>query len=171
MPQMSVEMESSRALLAPLLELAVADSLCTQDPLCVRAVEVLRSWDARCAAESVGALLYERFRVVYLGSSPEWLVPFDLAEPLSTPRGIPPSEAETAVAALARVAREMEEEDGMPLDLAWGAYKKLPNDVSGVQWGLSGSVGDSVRTSGGESMRPAAGETTSTGVAGGTFKR
>ena len=47
------------------------------------------------------------------------------------------AEAEAAVAALVRVAREMEEEDGQPLDMPWGDFKKLPEDVNGVQWGAS----------------------------------
>ena len=33
------------------------------------------------------------------------------------------------MAALVRVAREMEEEDGQPLDMQWGEFKKLPEDV------------------------------------------
>jgi acyl-homoserine-lactone acylase len=167
---MSVEMESARALLSSLLAIATTAPSCTADDFCLRAANVLTSWDGRCAAESVGALLYERFRVVFLATSPDFLSPFSLADPLLTPSGIPASEAEVAVASLARVAREMEEEDGLALDTAWGAYKKLPSDNAGVQWGLSGSVGDSVRTSGGEPLRPPAGETTATGVAGGTFK-
>ena len=47
------------------------------------------------------------------------------------------AEAEAAVAALVRVAREMEEEDGQPLDMPWGDFKKLPEDVNGVHWGAS----------------------------------
>ena len=84
----------------------------------------------------VGALLFDRFRGAYLGS-PQWSVPFDLADPIETPRDIPPAEAEAAVAALVRVAREMEEEDGQPLDMPWGDFKKLPEDVNGVHWGAS----------------------------------
>ena len=169
---MSVEMESARALLSDLLAIAAASPSCNASPLCASARAVLEQWDGRCAATSIGALLYERFRIAYLGASPAWEIPFDLSNPIETPRGIPLTEADAAVVALTRVAIEMAEEDDMPLDLPWGAYKRLPADRDGVQWGLSGSVGDSVRTSGGESLRPATPgpNATSTGVAGGTFK-
>ena len=166
---MNVEMESAKHLLSTLLDFANTAPTCTQDPLCVRATAVLTQWDGLCAAESTGALLYERFRRDFLSASSEWQVPFDLSDPIETPSGIPSTAAELAVSTLARVAREMEEEDSQPLDLPWGAYKRLPIDNNGVEWGLSGSVGDSVRTSGGEAARPSAGATTSTGVAGGTY--
>ena len=167
---MSAEMESARSLLSDLLAITATSPVCQADDLCTRAAAVLSQWDGTCTAESTGSLLYERFRSAYLGTSPVWSAPFDLANPLETPRGIPASEADTAIVSLSRVAIEMETEDGLALDLAWGAYKRLPADVNGVEWGLSGSVGDSVRTSGADSMRPAAGETTATGVAGGTYK-
>lgn len=142
-----------------------------QDALCLQAVEVLREWDGLCAAESVGALLYERWRREYLaGAAVSWEVEFDLGDPIETPRGIAAEGAPAAVAALATVARQMVEEDGQPLDLPWGEYKRLPLDVNNVAWGLSGSNGESVRTSGGEAARPPEPGSTSTGVAGGTFK-
>ena len=166
---MNVEMESAKHLLSTLLDFATTEPMCTQDPLCIRAAAVLTQWDGMCAAESAGALLYERFRRDFLAAFSEWHVSFDLSDPIETPRGIPPASAQLAVSTLARVAREMEEEDNQPLDLLWGAYKRLPIDHNGVEWGLSGSVGDSVRTSGGEAARPPAGANTSTGVAGGAY--
>ena len=44
----------------------------------------------------VGALLFDRFRGAYLGS-PQWSVPFDLADPIETPRDIPPYAARSSL--------------------------------------------------------------------------
>ena len=129
---------------------------------------MLQNWDGLCAADSVGALLFDRFRAAYLGGN-VWEAPFDLADPIETPFGIPVSETGAAVQALIVVAMQMEDEDGQRLDKPWGEFKKLPVDVNGVEWGLSGSQDDSVRNSH-SSRRPGAGEETTTGFAGCTFK-
>ena len=167
---MNVEVESAKHLLDDLLELR-ASVLCRVEPLCVSGLEVLESWDRRCAPESRGALLFDRFRAAYpsQGTASAWEVPFDLEDPIETPRGIPGVEgAELAIATLVRVMQEMQD-DGQAFDLAWGDFKKLPVDRDGVQHGLSGSQDDSVRNSH-SSRRPTAGEDTTTGFAGGTFK-
>ena len=107
---------------------------CLTNAYCVRALQVLQSWDGLCAADSVGALLFDRFRGEYLGGE-VWEVPFDLADPIETPFGIPVSEAGAAVQALIVVAMQMEDEDGQRLDKPWGEFKKLPVDINGIEWG------------------------------------
>jgi acyl-homoserine-lactone acylase len=167
---MNVEIESAKHILDDLLELR--DSVvCRAEPLCIAGLEVLEEWDGLCAPQSRGALLFDRFRAAYpsQGTASAWETPFDLANPIETPRGIPGSAgAELAIATLVRVMQEMQE-DGQEFDLAWGDFKKLPMDNSGVQYGLSGSQDDSVRNSH-SSRRPEANATTTTGFAGGTFK-
>ena len=160
---MNVEVESAKHLLESLLELVAGSAECAGNELCSRALAVLQAWDRFCAPESVGALLFDRFRAIYLAGNSEWSEPFDLADPIETPRGIPAAEVNAAVVALIRAATEMELEDGQPLDLAWGEFKKLPPDVNDIAWGLSGSQDDSVRNSH-SSRRPDAGATTTTGT-------
>jgi acyl-homoserine-lactone acylase len=167
---MNIEMESAKHILDALLELRPS-VLCRVEPLCEVGLEVLGAWDGLCGAESRGALLFDRFRAAYgsQGTASLWETPFDLADPIETPRGIPgPTGAENAIATLVRVMGEMME-DGQGFDMAWGDFKKLPLDNNGVAWGLSGSQDDSVRNSH-SSRRPDGDAATTTGFAGGTFK-
>ena len=170
---MNSQLESSLHTLESLLTWAIADADCQADNFCVRAIEVLREWDGLAMYDSVGALLFDRWRATAVGGpgtgAANWEVPFNLADPIETPRGIAPPAAAAAVAALGRVAREMEEEDGQPLTMAWGEFKKLPLDNNGIEWGVSGTQDDSVRNSH-TSRRPAIPGATDTGFAGGTFK-
>ena len=168
---MNVEIESAKHILDDMLGLR-ASALCREEPLCIAGLAVLEQWDGRCAAQSRGALLFDRFRAAYPspGTASAWRTPFDLADPIETPRGIPGTAgaAELAIVTLVRVMREMQE-DEQAFDLAWGDFKKLPVDHSGFQHGLSGSADDSVRNSH-SSRRPDLGAATTTGFAGGTFK-
>lgn len=166
---MNVETESAKHLLSSLLELRPS-VLCRVEPDCERGLDVLAGWNGLCTPEARGALLFDRFRAIYpnQGTASAWQTPFDLADPIETPFGIPATNADVAVEALVRAVQEMEA-DGQALDMPWGEFKKLPADNNAVEWGLSGSQDDSVRNSH-SSRRPEGDATTTTGFAGGTFK-
>lgn len=168
---MSVRVESSLHVLSSMVPILA--SCCEADEACIRGVSVLNQWDGTCAADSVGSLLYDRFRNDFVslaaGSNVMWVIPFNLSNPIETPAALKRSDEGAICEAFKRVVREMEGEDKQPLDMEWGAFKKLPVDNNGIQWGASGSQDDSVRNAH-TARRPEEGETITTGFAGGTFK-
>eukprot|EP01065_Artemidia_motanka_P026950 TRINITY_DN32189_c0_g1_i1.p1 TRINITY_DN32189_c0_g1~~TRINITY_DN32189_c0_g1_i1.p1 ORF type:complete len:785 (+),score=252.83 TRINITY_DN32189_c0_g1_i1:70-2424(+) len=157
---MSVEIESARHFLAPLLGMAKTST----DKRVLRALAVLEAWDGRSGPESEGTLLWLRFRTEFLGGY-QGEVPWDAADPYNTPRGIPAIDRDAAMDALARVVDGMTK-DGLQLHEPWGAYKLLPKDNHGEKWGVSGTTDDSVRNAHASNDGPGP----HTAWAGGTFK-
>jgi hypothetical protein len=60
---MSAEIESAKHLRDDLIRLADGSAACQADPFCSNAKEVLRRWDGQCKPDSIGALVFDRFRV------------------------------------------------------------------------------------------------------------
>jgi acyl-homoserine-lactone acylase len=81
-------------------------------------VEALTAWDHRAAAESRGAVLFDRFLALYENEQPKlFAVPWDPAAPMTTPRGLANSAA--ALVALERAVAEVRTQYGDER-VAWG---------------------------------------------------
>ena len=89
------------------------------------AAKVLRQWDRETNADSRGALLFlywaQRFMGEAMADSSRFAVAYDMADPLTTPRGL--KDAQEAVRFLDEAAAQMEQDFGS-LDLAWGEVMK-----------------------------------------------
>lgn len=90
-----------------------------------RAAAVLKAWDRETNAESRGALLFlywaQNFMGPALADQSRFAVPYDMAQPLTTPRGL--KDPAQAVAFLEQAAGKMESEFGA-LDVPWGEVMK-----------------------------------------------
>lgn len=86
----------NRGLLGELLRDDVVARCSGADPVMVgddavdisEACAVLEDWDLRYDLESVGAVLWRQVWSLTSGSGYEWQVPFDVNDPLGTPRGL-----------------------------------------------------------------------------------
>ncbi len=110
------------------------------------ALDVLRAWDQRVAADSRGAVLFQRFWDLYRqGRDQPFAEGFDAARPLATPRGL--ADTAAALAHLETAARQVRERHG-DLAVAWGAVHRfrargldLPADGLTGLYGLYRVVG------------------------------
>lgn len=86
------------------------------------ACDVLRDWDLLFDLESVGAVLWRQVWSVTSGDGYEWAVPFDVDDPLGTPRGLaaPPAQGDDPVLHNIAGAVLMLENAGFDLDVALG---------------------------------------------------
>jgi acyl-homoserine-lactone acylase len=81
-------------------------------------VETLRAWDRQAQADSRGAVLFDRFLSLYSSIREEpFAVPWNAAEPMTTPRGL--ADPAAALAALARAVDEVRQQHGDER-VAWG---------------------------------------------------
>ena len=86
----------NRGLLAELLRDEVVERCRDADPVMVdeqtldigEACRVIGDWDLLYNLESVGAVLWRQLWSLTSGSGYEWKVPFDVDDPLGTPRGL-----------------------------------------------------------------------------------
>ncbi len=92
-----------------------------------QAVSVLRQWDLQTNADSRGAVLFVRW-VETMGFSDLFALPWDAAQPLSTPDGL--ADPDKAVAVLEQAAAETQATYGR-LDVAWGeVFRFQTGDVN-----------------------------------------
>jgi acyl-homoserine-lactone acylase len=131
-----------------------------------RAAVVLKSWDRQAENASRGTLLFQAFARKFMGPQLDaWLgfaVPFDPAQPLTTPRGL--KDPAAAAAMLEQAAGDVEKLYGS-LDAAWGDFRRLRRGAVDLPAnGASGSLGAFRVLSFGpaDSLKPAA-------VSGDTF--
>lgn len=96
-----------------------------------RAAAVLKTWDRQCESESRGALLFYTWAQHFVSPSVSMIapntqknfaVPYDVAQPLTTPRGI--RDAKAAAAMLDEAAAETEKLYGA-MDAPWGKVMRL----------------------------------------------
>jgi len=81
-------------------------------------IEALTEWDREATPASRGAVLFDRFFSLYGGSREEpFAVPWNAAEPMTTPRGL--ADAAAALAALERAVEEVRQQYGSER-VAWG---------------------------------------------------
>lgn len=80
----------------------------SDDELVRRAADVLMQWDRRADADSVGAVLFAAWAAAYIRplGLDALAVPFDVNDPLNTPRGL--ADPAGAVDSLQRVAEQLE---------------------------------------------------------------
>ncbi|MEU4352180.1 penicillin acylase family protein [Streptomyces sp. NPDC023838] len=86
------------------------------------ACDVLAVWDTRDDPDSRGAALWKAFRIRVGGPHPWWRVPYDPAQPLTTPRGLNGDEPQVR-RALADAVRELAA-DQVPLDAPIGSVQR-----------------------------------------------
>ena len=117
--------------------LAAAD-----DPGLADAVAVLGAWDRRAAAESRGAVLFERWAAGYFAAvadSLRWREPWDPAYPVTTPRGL--GDERAAVEALGGAVASLRE-DEIALDVPWGdIHRVIRGDVDAPVSGCPPTLG------------------------------
>jgi acyl-homoserine-lactone acylase len=92
----------------------------SESALVQQAIALLSAWDRHADASSVGAVLFASWAAAYVNASVV-AVPFSLAEPLATPRGL--NDPEGALAALEQVAAELEQFRpllGVGMDMPYG---------------------------------------------------
>ncbi|WP_329403214.1 penicillin acylase family protein [Streptomyces melanogenes] len=86
------------------------------------ACDVLAAWDTRDDPDSRGAVLWQAFRTQVGGPNPWWRVPYDPAQPLTTPRGLNGDEPQVRHA-LADAVRKLAAEQ-VPLDAPIGSVQR-----------------------------------------------
>ncbi|PZO10728.1 MAG: acylase [Leptolyngbya foveolarum] len=92
-----------------------------------QAVSVLRQWDLQTNADSRGAVLFVRWAET-MGFSDLFALPWDAAQPLSTPDGL--ANPDKAIAVLEQAAAEIQATYGR-LDVAWGeVFRFQTEDVN-----------------------------------------
>ncbi|NQX93692.1 MAG: penicillin acylase family protein [Erythrobacter sp.] len=102
------------------------------------ACAALAGWDRRFNTDSRGTYLFVKFFAKIRRRNDLWQVPFDVADPLNTPRDLVTegAPAEAMLNALGEAATEIEEE-GIALDQEWGKvqFRKDGDDKIAVHGG------------------------------------
>lgn len=125
--KLSTRMEMADRLLPDLL--AAADRYGSDRAK--HAATVLRTWDRQCEADSRGALLFYTWAQHFIspsvgmiapGTQKNFAIPYDITQPLTTPRGI--RDPQAAAAMLDEAAAETEKLYGT-IDAPWGKIMRL----------------------------------------------
>ncbi len=115
------------------------------------ACSVLTSWDRRQDLDSVGAVVFNRFWETARGISAHFAVPFDVDDPVHTPRGLTTDQAATRefITESLREAVASLEEAGIALDTPWGdaQFAMRNGEKIGIPGGSGGQGMFSVITS------------------------
>lgn len=115
------------------------------------ACNILAAWDRSHRVDSVGGHVFYEFWRALRGTPDMWVVPFDPADPVNTPRELDidnPEVADAVVTSL-QTATEVLSAAGIPLDRVWGEVQY--DEKNGEKIGIHGGSGDmmfSVITSG-----------------------
>ena len=88
--------------------------------------EILARWDRTADVGSKGALLFDRYWRAAARAPDLWRVPFDVSDPVRTPRGLN-TDSPTVRAALTGAIAELRE-SGIPLDAPLGQYQYVTRD-------------------------------------------
>ena len=134
---------SPRMLLAErVVDELVAAAEAADDSGLAEAVAVLGAWDRRAAADSRGAVLFERWAARYLADTADslrWSEPWDPARPVATPNGL--GDEVAAVEALKWAVASLRGE-GIPLDTPWGdIHRVIRGDVDAPVSGYPPTLG------------------------------
>jgi acyl-homoserine-lactone acylase len=108
-----------------------------------RGCAALAKWDGRFEADSRGARLFRGLWLTIGQSKGLWAVPFDPANPVTTPRDLV-TEGEAGAKLLAALAATVNgmEEQGVALDAAWGQDQQAMDGTTGIPiHGGPGSLG------------------------------
>ena len=143
-PEDVIELKHSpRVLMAErVLDELLRAAKAAEDRGLAEAVHVLGAWDRRAAADSRGAVLFERWAAMYFGEvadSLRWREPWDPANPVTTPIGL--GDATAAVGALRGAVASLED-DGIALDARWGdVHRVIRGDVDAPVSGCPPTLG------------------------------
>ncbi|WP_426117454.1 penicillin acylase family protein [Massilia sp. PWRC2] len=109
------------------------------DAALLPACQALAAWDRRANLDSRGAVLFREFWNIASAIDRKWVVAFDPADPVRTPRGLAPAAVPAMLGALASAARKLQAL-GVALDGRLGDYQDETR--GGVRVPLHGAVGD-----------------------------
>jgi acyl-homoserine-lactone acylase len=133
----STESELADRILPELL--AAAEKYGT--PLAKQAAAVLNQWDRHMDANSKGAVLFYNWATKFMGNAltnqTGFAVPYDLHDPLHTPRGI--KDPEKTAGQLDEAAKQTIAESGA-IDVEWGKVMRL--QLGGVDLPANGGTGN-----------------------------
>ncbi|HSG98008.1 MAG TPA: penicillin acylase family protein [Woeseiaceae bacterium] len=103
--------------------------------------DVLASWDRTAGVDSRGTHIWTEFWEQARGIPNLYAVPFDVADPVNTPRGlaIDSPEVSQALSAALAAAQAKLAEKGIPLDVRWGDVQFA--ERNGERIGIPGGVG------------------------------
>ncbi|MDE2874804.1 MAG: penicillin acylase family protein [Gemmatimonadota bacterium] len=120
----------------------LAAARAAEGPELADAAAVLEAWDRRAAADSRGAVLFERWAARYfaeVADSLRWREPWDPANPVATPMGL--GDAAAAVEALRGAVASLGD-DGIALDARWGdIHRVIRGDVDAPVSGCPPTLG------------------------------
>lgn len=126
-------------------------SVCQLSEDLEQACEVLANWDRKQDLDSSGALVFNRFWESARGIRSHFAVPFDVNDPVHTPRGLTIDEGATRefITENLKQAVASIEEAGLALDAKWGdvQYAERNGDKIGIPGGSGGAGLFSVITS------------------------
>ncbi|TWG97409.1 acyl-homoserine-lactone acylase [Nocardioides sp. J9] len=113
------------------------------DEVCARTGEtqacaVLRKWDGRSDATSVGTHIFEEFVKRAPTGTNLWSVPFNARDPLNTPRGL---KTGTAVVKAMQAAIDAVRDAGVAFDAPWGSLQ-VAGDRGAPPLPITGGDGD-----------------------------
>jgi acyl-homoserine-lactone acylase len=103
------------------------------------ACAALAAWDRRVNLDSRGAVLFREFWQLASAIPGKWLVPFDAADPIHTPRSLAPAATPALLAAL-KTAMQKLQALHIPLDGRLGDYQS--ESRNGVRFPLHGAMGN-----------------------------
>ncbi len=109
------------------------------DGLLAAACTALANWDRKADLDSRGAVLFREFWNTVALLPNQWALPFDVRDPLHTPRGVAPAAMPGMLAALKEAAQRLQQL-GVPFDGRLGDYQVEPRN--GQRFPIHGAVGD-----------------------------
>jgi len=107
-----------------------------------QACDILAHWDRAHRVDSVGAQIFFEFWRVMRSTPNMWVVPFDPADPVNTPRGLNVADPDVAAAvedALSTAVQALSAA-GIPLDRPWGQVQFV--EKNGERIPIHGGSGD-----------------------------
>jgi acyl-homoserine-lactone acylase len=137
------EMQFANKSLAVELTLDKVLSLCTGQADLATACEILGKWDRRFDVDSRGAYLFVAFWDGAMAIPNKWAVPFDVADPVNTPRDlITDGEVGTKLLAALRAGVTRLAAENIALDARWGDVQvAMRGDVRIPIHGAHGNLG------------------------------
>lgn len=104
--------------------------------------EVLANWDRRQDVDSVGAHIYDEFWVTAFNISQHFKIPFDVNDPVNTPRGLTIDNEQTRTYLLQVLAsvRDKLNQHNVALDAPWGKLQYA--ERNGEKIGIPGGFGN-----------------------------
>lgn len=126
---------AAELVLPELLPRCIASGETSLQPACA----ALAAWDKRANLDSRGAVLFREFWNIAAGIPGKWLLPLNIADPVSTPRSLAPAATPAMLAAL-RTAMQKLQGLNIPLDGRLGDYQG--DTRNGVRVPVHGAIGD-----------------------------